>query len=135
MERPAAKSAVSELAKALKDSDDYVRMFAALALGAIGPDAQPAVPALCEFLRDGPVHLKNHAAGALGRIGPAAKAAIPELIATLSDAVAGGEAAQALAEIGPAAVPALKAALTEGDERSRSNATAALERIEKPRRP
>ena len=54
---PAAKEAIPDLVKALKDEDKYVRYLAAFALRRIGPAAKDAIPALSEALVDeyGPV--------------------------------------------------------------------------------
>src|SRR5262245_59382212 len=41
---PAAKTAVADLAKALRDSDSKVRSWSASALGHIGAEAKAAVP-------------------------------------------------------------------------------------------
>ena len=123
-------TALPALVKALNDPDYYVRLFAAVALGMIGPEAKPAVPALRECFRDPRRHLQKEAAGALGQLGPAAKDAIPDLIHALSDADLGSFASQALAKIGPLAVPALKAALNGQDEPARSYAAQALKAIE-----
>lgn len=74
---------------ALKDSDAAVRLWAAMALGRIGPAASNAVPALIGDLQSGEagrhssknerVYVRANTALALGNIGPAAAAAVPAL--------------------------------------------------------
>jgi len=60
-------------------SETIVRQNAALALGAIGPDAKEAVPALTKLLQDPEWTVRRHAALALGEIGPAAQESMPAL--------------------------------------------------------
>jgi HEAT repeat protein len=60
-----------------------VRVWAALLLGRLGPDARKAVPALTRALNDRDTFVRDAAASALGRIGPAAKEAAPAFITLL----------------------------------------------------
>ncbi len=123
---------VSSLAKALGNSDGYVRAFAAWSLGNLGPGARDAVPALVEAL--GPDDTANVVAAALARIGPAADQAVPALVADLRGPDAGRRwrAARTLGRIGPLAEPAvaeLRAALRDPNEGVRAHAARALGRI------
>jgi hypothetical protein len=77
-----ALPALNSLIAALKDADVSVRMMAANAIAAIGPDAASATPALIETgsAKDEQVHVLRSIADALGSIGkPAATSAIPLL--------------------------------------------------------
>src|SRR5262245_27068730 len=79
------QTAVAELIKALKDDDWQVRNQAAVALGAIGPEAKAAVPALIDVLQEEDKYFRSHGAVALGKIGREARAAVPALIKALKD--------------------------------------------------
>lgn len=87
------------------------RLYAAKALGLMGPDAEGAVDALIGGLKDPSARVRRAAAEALRRIGPGAKAAVPALIASMQDAEKSVRlhAVDALGSIGPAAKPAVKA--------------------------
>jgi HEAT repeat protein len=81
---PAAKAAVPELTKALRDDDAPVRAAAAAALGETGPLAQTAVGALSQILqKDADNNARVQACLALGNIGSGAKAAVPALAQSL----------------------------------------------------
>lgn len=60
------------------DSNDFIALAAAKALGEYGPLAAPAVPALTR--RIGSTPLGEEAMKSLGKIGPAARLALPKLI-------------------------------------------------------
>ena len=89
MERIAPKSdtAVTAVARLLKDPSGLLRFSAVNALGRMRPNSVRAVPGLIGALRDGDmgpkpgsqVLVRANAARVLGRIGPRAKAAVPEL--------------------------------------------------------
>lgn len=103
----AAKAAVTPLTEALRDSDDYVRMYAAEALGQIGSEAAGAVPALVLVMqKDSYGTARSQAALALGNIGPAARSAVPSLMEALSDTTLVEAAAAALDKIGEGAAAA-----------------------------
>jgi HEAT repeat protein len=73
-------AAVDPLVAALKDSDEPLRLLAAVALARIGGDAaNPAVAPLTEMLKHGSEFTRVAAAEALGHIGPAAKDATAAL--------------------------------------------------------
>ena len=61
--------AVPALIETLKDEDKTVRMYAASAIGEIGPVAEAAVPVLAEALKDDDQGVRTTAAYALGHIG------------------------------------------------------------------
>ncbi len=85
---PAAKDALSELISMLDDRAPEVRVFAAFAIGKIGPDAAPALPALQRLITNSlSANVQGQwkgedralAAYALGSIGPAAQRALPQI--------------------------------------------------------
>jgi HEAT repeat protein len=69
-------AAVPALIAALEDQDAEVRIFAAEALGEIGPEAKEAVPTLIAALKDPDAHVPASATYALVRIELAAVIAI-----------------------------------------------------------
>jgi uncharacterized caspase-like protein len=127
-------SAVSILIKALGDSDRWVRISAAVALGQIGPDAKEAVPSLIKALGDSDPGMRYRAAEALGKIGSEAKEAIPALLKALGDnepevcIVADSAIAKIVPEVKEAA-PTLIKALGDSDIRVRHGAINALGKI------
>jgi len=84
--RDLAKPAVPDLIDALRDKDDDVRIWAAIALGRIGPSAVSAVEPLLATVRDEehPVVIPS-AIKALGEIGPDARPALPVLALMVKD--------------------------------------------------
>jgi HEAT repeat protein len=82
-------TAVPALVAALRDSDQFMRGYAADALASIGPVAKDAVPALLAALNDPRdeehLHARYKAALALAQIGPDAKVALPALVKALGD--------------------------------------------------
>jgi HEAT repeat protein len=123
-------SAVPALIQALKDSEWFVRRYAAEALGQIG-DAS-AVPALIQALKDSNEYVRRYAAEALGQIGDAS--AVAALIQALKDSeeYVRRYAALALGQIGLPAVPALIQALKDSNEYVRWYAAKALGKIGLP---
>ncbi|HVS38662.1 MAG TPA: HEAT repeat domain-containing protein, partial [Gemmataceae bacterium] len=95
-------AAVERLVELLTDVDGDTAEEAALALGAIGPDARAAVPALLRMLRAGGYRPAG-AAYALGRIGKVDDAIVPALLQALQHPVPDvrEEAAIALRAIAP----------------------------------
>jgi HEAT repeat protein len=86
---PKAQKAIPALTDALKDSDTFVRQWAATALGNLahhfGPVVKVAVSGLAGLLKDRDFVARECSAHALGFIGPAALDALPALEAALSD--------------------------------------------------
>lgn len=111
-----AEAAVGPLMKALADSDDNVRGYAAQSLGRLGPEAGEAVPALMEIVeKESRTSARGHAAWALGKIGPpAAQPAVPVLMEALLDADVTEQVAGALEALGEG--PAAAARLTQAIE-------------------
>jgi HEAT repeat protein len=100
-----ARPAVRDLAAALSDPDELIRIYAAEALGSIGKEAADAVAQLKDALGDREVLVRHFAAAALGSIGPDAKAAVVPLRDLLNDRdpVIRYQAAMALGLVGPEA--------------------------------
>ncbi|MBD2648785.1 HEAT repeat domain-containing protein [Nostoc foliaceum] len=116
-----------KLIAALKDSESYVRYYAAEALGKIG-NAE-AVPELIAALKDSESDVRRYAASALGNIGAEA---VPELIAALKDSESDVRryVAEVLGKIGNAeAVPELIAALKDSESDVRRYAAEVLGKI------
>lgn len=99
---PLARPALSELCRALKDSDPRTASGAAQSLGGMGADGADAVPPLAEAMRGTNIVLCRLAAKALSQIGPPA---IATLIAHLqhADPFVRGESALAIGWVGAAA--------------------------------
>jgi HEAT repeat protein len=118
--------AVARLEELLTDVNGNVAEEAALALGAIGPDARSAVPALLRMLRAGG-YLPAGAAYALGRIGRVDEAIVPALLNALEHAVPDvrDEAEIALRHIAPELLPdpPLVRAEPPGEDRIRAHRT------------
>lgn len=128
----ATAAVIRVLAEALKDEDLRTREPAATKLADFGPAAREAVPSLLAAMKGRDATLRATAAYALWRVDSQRKEAIRTLIAVLGKQDA-TEARQAAAwwlrQIGPAAreaVPALCAALADGDDRLRSAAAETL---------
>jgi HEAT repeat protein len=107
---PEAREAVPALIAELKgdreiDNIGSLRVFAARALGAIGPTPE-SIAALRAVLDEDDDHVANAAVEALAKFG---KPAIPALLdgMLMSDSNAYTRASAALAEMGPVAVPSL----------------------------
>jgi HEAT repeat protein len=122
--------AISLLADALADQNEYARTAAAVYLGSVGPEAKPAVPALIRVLSDRRFTVRGGSATALGKIGAEAKDAIPAILHAPGPAGPGATTfAIPAAAIGPAAVPALIEGLGDPDDGPRWTAAEALGRI------
>lgn len=147
---PEAKLATPALRKALQDGDLFVRRFAALALGKVGPgvsDAKDNVSALALAMNDTKKEVQLAAADALLQMGPLSlNAFMAALKDPNRDPAIRKKAAQGLAKIGPSARGALptltemvtnaqkmakgKAALNDDDVRL--DAAVALGKMAKP---
>jgi HEAT repeat protein len=127
-----AKAAVPALIGALGDEKDYVRRAAAEALGAIG--AEDAVPALLKALQE-KGRVRVCAAEALWRINhhPAALPALAEAVQDPTEHAAyfAHVALRHLGAEAKAVVPALTAALKDGNASKRLEAAVTLWRVNK----
>jgi HEAT repeat protein len=134
---PAAKPALDDIIKELDDAEADHAGEAAVAIGAIGPEAAAAVPALRRLVGDAAKApgLRYSAAYALGRIGPAAKEADPDLrkLAETDDELMATVAIWAALKVAPEdkslferAVPLLRRALRGDREMVRLEAAVAL---------
>src|ERR1700741_2536070 len=86
--RTAREAAVPALTEALRDSESFVRVWAAAALARVEPENPDAIPALIAGTRDGIYFVRSLAAWHLGRLGPrhpGIEAAVPELRELLND--------------------------------------------------
>jgi HEAT repeat protein len=90
-----AKLTARELVERLQDSDELVRLHAALRLGSLGEEARPALPILVDLLHCDNVMDRRAAAWALRELGEVAERAVPALLEALED---GDEQVQDLAE-------------------------------------
>jgi len=133
------ESGVSALSKALKDSNELVRVAAASALamsrgwaGHADSVAKACVQALIEGLNSRDKRISHEAAFALMLLGPAAESAIPALSAAVKRSEGASlaiDALHALEAIGDVAIPALLQAM-EGESRDvRIQAAGALGRL------
>ncbi|MBX3412570.1 MAG: HEAT repeat domain-containing protein [Pirellulales bacterium] len=77
---------LQSLAQELKNSDRYVRIYAAMEISKFGWNAGPAVPALVAALKDRDSGVRLAAVEALDEVGPDASRAMPAVIAALKDA-------------------------------------------------
>jgi HEAT repeat protein len=124
--------AAPALGKVLFDPDHNVKMAAAAALEALGPNAHDAVPAMVQALLIGDPDNRVSVMFALQAVGPEnAAPAVPNLVQDLghSDARVRRIAAHTLGRLGgyaQAAVPALRRALGDEDQEVRINASEAL---------
>ena len=90
---------VRELTLRLSAHDSEDRLFAAKALGDIGPTARAAVPALIKALNDESTYVCAAAAKALGRVGEKSTAALLALIGALNEKHVVSEAATAISAL------------------------------------
>jgi HEAT repeat protein len=151
------RPAVPALIELLKQKDEFLRAFAAITLGRMGPPAEDAVPVLVELINIKESKENNQKKGggysggtvvtispmvggtyvaALGGIGPKAKSAVPTLIEAAKEPVPMRLIAiDAIAGVGPeaaAAVPLLIGFLEDKDFPVRMQAARALAKIGPP---
>jgi HEAT repeat protein len=94
----------------LRDRDAFVRRYAALALGKIGPGAKSAIGDLSLALKDARREVQLAAIDALGEIGPASTQALTAAVADpTKDPAVRRRAADGLGQIGPPARGAVRA--------------------------
>lgn len=127
----AAKCAVPDLTRLLKDDDDMVRYGAAAALGSIGPDAREAIPDLRTFLKVSGPCSQVFAAWALWSIDPTGQTAIATQVLTAAVADSfntGWKAIRSLDQMDQVhlAVPPLVEALKAPDQFKRSQPQTSL---------
>jgi HEAT repeat protein len=123
------QKALGVLLQMLRKGDAHERLYAAIALGHIGPEAGIAVPVLVKVLKNEKGSQCLYMIDALGQIGPGSYLAVPVLVKMLKtkDSFLQGNVIDVLGQIGPgarAAVPALNALL--GDEHCECHLEAAL---------
>lgn len=94
-----------------------------------GVEAKESVPSIIRLLRDPSPQVRQHAIVACARFGPLAAEAATQLTRFLNTKDSRDGATYALSRIGPAAVPALRAALRDGDPHTRTYAAEALGKI------
>jgi HEAT repeat protein len=83
-----APEAVPSLIEALRDSESFVRVWAAAALARVEPEHPDVIPALVAGTRDGISFVRSLAAWHLGRLGPrhpGIEVAVPDLRELLND--------------------------------------------------
>ncbi len=119
------------LARALDDDAPDVRMYAAMALGRLGPAAAPHVPALVARLDDGSTLVRGTVANALGEVGAPA---VPAIAAALDGATPAKAASLlwSLRVIGAAGLPVLRTALAHDAASVRVQAALKLWELEEP---
>jgi HEAT repeat protein len=136
---PDAHGAVGALTAALSDKLAAVREDSAKALGEIGPDAKSSVPALLITLDDEDREVREQSAKSLGILGPLADPSLAKgIVASLAKHLKDEEgdvrmhSARSLGRMGAeakAAIPALKEATKDGDERVRKEASQTLAKL------
>lgn len=101
---------VPVLRKSLEDPDALVRVWSALALFRIAPEADPEIKVIADVLeKKGRAQVRIQAAVAVVQMGPRGKAAVPALIAALGSPGVSRHAAYALGAIGADAKDAITA--------------------------
>jgi HEAT repeat protein len=129
---PAAKDAIPELTKLLKDEHLAVRFKSATALAKIDRQlGKTVVPMLCEGAKQGGALDRAQAVQLLGQMGADAKDGCETLLESLNDPDANVRhfASQALNQIGEAAIPTVQAALAHKDVTLRRQAAETLGRM------
>jgi hypothetical protein len=121
---------VADMQPALDDESWPVRLAAAFAIQKLDPASAAPHPVLMEAMQKG----EGGTIVAIGQLGSDATWAVPTLVALLRDRRPGTRrlAAEALGNIGPAAseaTSALESATRDSDDRVRTSAEQALERI------
>ena len=104
-----SSESLADLSEALSDPDGDVRLAAARALGAAGPDAADAITALIGALDDSENDVRTAATRAIGEIGTDNEAAVDKLAALLneSDDALVLASVTALGRVGPPAAGAV----------------------------
>jgi HEAT repeat protein len=131
---PRSRVLLPTLLALLEDNDENTRLYAALAVGRLGPEAAEAIPVLERLLTANTGHgdsLNAAAAAALKSIG---KASVPALLrATETGSLGRGHAIDALGHVGqdagPAVVKRLTSILADKNDLGRWHAVLALGRL------
>ena len=100
------REATEKLVENLKDKDQFVRVAAARALGALPPAPEITLPILEKMLKDADAATAQYALDALATIGPKA---VPRLIELLQHKDIRVQVVYILGQIGPGAAPAVDA--------------------------
>jgi HEAT repeat protein len=108
-----AKLTATQLVERLQDSDEMVRLHAAIVLGSLGEEARPALPILVDLLHCDNVLDRRAAAWALRGLGEVAEETVPALVEALED---GDEHVQDLAEQALEAIQGIDHEDEEGDD-------------------
>ncbi len=124
-------TAVSLLAKTLKEGNQRTRHEAAKSMALLGEDAAAALPALINALDDSHASNRSAVAQAIAAIGPEAETAVPKIIEMLADTDpwVRQSAAEALGSVGltsEASVSRLIALLDDPEPQVRDSAAKAL---------
>jgi HEAT repeat protein len=122
---------IPALLSSLRDSDWWVRLYAARALGALS--AKGAATALGAALQDTNADVRRSAVWAISRLQKNAAQLVPALVAAIDDPVIGGAAAEALAIVGASALPALQDALRSERAEISGKAAYALSKMTLPK--
>ena len=128
----AAREAGPALTEALRDSESFVRVWAAAALARVEPENLNAISALIAGTRDETYFIRSLSAWHLGRLGPqhpGIQAALPELRELLNDndPSARAEAVVALGNLaGKGAPPAELKSLSPPVDQTRDGAARAV---------
>ncbi|CAD5968990.1 HEAT repeat domain-containing protein [Planktothrix agardhii] len=125
------KTVIEELIQQLSDSDDWVRRYAAEALGKLGNASETVIEALLKALSDSDDEVRRNAASALGKLGNGSEIIIESLLNALSDSddEVRRNAASALGKLGNGSeiiIESLLNALSDSDDSVRGNAARAL---------
>jgi HEAT repeat protein/energy-coupling factor transporter ATP-binding protein EcfA2 len=128
------ETVIDELIQQLSDTDDWVRLFAAEALGNLGNSSERVIEALLRALSDTDDWVRWNAAEALGKLGNSSERVIEALLGALSDTDdrVRWNAAVALGKLGNSServIEALLGALSDTDDRVRRNAAVALGKL------
>jgi HEAT repeat protein len=131
---PVPEAVVPALRSSMTDTDGLVRVWSALAMFRILPQAEPEIKVIADVLENmGKSQVRIQAAVAIIKIGPRAKDAVPALITALDSPGVRRHAAYALGAIGPEAGDAI-GALTEVSRKGGAAGQAAKDAIEKIRK-
>jgi HEAT repeat protein len=131
---PVPEAVVPALRKSMTDTDGLVRVWSALAMFRILPQAEPEIKVIADVLENkGKSQVRIQAAVAIYKMGPRGKDAVPALIIALDSPGVRRHAAYALGAIGPDASDAI-GALTKVSRQRGAAGQAAKDAIENIRK-